>query len=58
MTVKETNEKLRENGKCVEEFWHWMKGKTVKHNDDFTEDIYEEDVDMFIREKDTITLDK
>jgi hypothetical protein len=51
MTIQEAENKITEAGGSIETFWGWMRGQTVGLNDDGSTDVYEYDVDRFIRYK-------
>jgi len=51
MTIKEAQEKITKAGGSVETFNKWMSGQTCGLKEDGTVDIYEYDVDRFIRYK-------
>lgn len=49
MTIDQADNKIIAAGGSVEEFWKWMRGQTMGLNDDGTTNVYECDVDRFIR---------
>ena len=49
MREQEARTKIEQAGGDWEVFWKWMAGQTVGMNDDGTVDIYDCDVDNFIR---------
>lgn len=51
MTIEQAETKIKESGGNVDVFWHWLRGQTVALNDDGSTDVYEYDVDRFIRYK-------
>ena len=51
MTTEQAEEKIRNAGCSVDTFWDWMRGQTMGLNDDGTTDVYDYDVDRFIRYK-------
>ena len=51
MTIEQAENKIKEAKGSIDVFWKWMKGQTIGLNEDGTTDIYEYDVDRFIRYK-------
>jgi len=51
MTIQEAEKKIVEAGGSVDVFWEWMSGQTCGLNPDGTTDVYEYDVNRFIRYK-------
>jgi len=51
MTIQEVEKKITDAGGDVKVFWEWMRGQTCGLNEDGTENIYEYDVNRFIRYK-------
>ena len=51
MRIQDACEKIIDAGGDVKVFWKWMEGQTMGLNPDGTTDIYETDVDRFIRYK-------
>lgn len=51
MTIEETENRIKEAGGNIETFWRWMRGQTCGLNPDGTTDIYDCDVERFIRYK-------
>lgn len=49
MTIEETNTAIKNAGGDINIFWDWMEGQTYGVYPDGTNDIYEYDVDRFIR---------
>jgi len=51
MTIEKAEQKIKEAGGDIEVFWEWMRGQTMGLNKDGSTDVYEYDVDRFIRYK-------
>jgi hypothetical protein len=51
MTKQQATKKIEEAGGDMKVFWDWMSGQTMGLNPDGTTDIYDCDVDRFIRYK-------
>uniref|UniRef100_A0A6M3J8G4 Uncharacterized protein n=1 Tax=viral metagenome TaxID=1070528 RepID=A0A6M3J8G4_9ZZZZ len=51
MTTKEAENRIKQVGGDVKVFWNWMRGQTCGLNEDGTNDIYEYDVERFVRYK-------
>lgn len=51
MTIKQAEEAVTKAGGSVEVFWDWMHGQTMGLNPDGSTDVYEYDVNRFIRYK-------
>jgi len=51
MNIKETESAIKKAGGSVEVFWKWMRGQTMGMNEDGSTNVYECDVDRFIRYK-------
>lgn len=51
MTTKEAEKRITEAGGDIKVFWDWMAGQTIGLNEDGTTDVYDYDVDRFIRYK-------
>lgn len=51
MTEQQAEKSITEAGGSMDVFNEWMRGQTVGLNDDGTVDIYEYDVNRFIRYK-------
>ena len=51
MTEQQAEQKIIEVGGDVKVFWDWMGGQTCGLNEDGTTNIYDCDVDRFIRYK-------
>lgn len=51
MTIQQAEERILAAGGSVEVFWEWMNGQTMGLNEDGSTDVYENDVDRFIRYK-------
>lgn len=51
MTTKEAMQKIKDAGGSVNVFWEWMRGQTCGLNENGEVDIYDYDVDRFIRYK-------
>lgn len=49
MTKQQAQNKITEAGGDMEVFWDFMSGQTIGLNSDGTTDIYDCDVDRFIR---------
>lgn len=49
MTVQQAEEKIQSAGGSIVVFWEWMSGQTMGMNEDGTIDVYDYDVDRFIR---------
>jgi hypothetical protein len=60
MTIKEAERRIKQAGGSPTVFWKWMEGQTMSLNDDGSTDVYEHDVERFIKyncnpEKEPIT---
>lgn len=51
MTEQQATKKIEEAGGDFKTFWDWMDGQTVGMTEDGVVDIYDCDVDRFIRYK-------
>lgn len=51
MTEQQATKKIEEAGGDMKVFWDFMYGQTMGLNEDGTTDIYETDVERFIRYK-------
>jgi hypothetical protein len=51
MTIKEAEQKIINSGGKIDVFWNWMKGQTMSLNPDGSTNVYDYDVDRFIRYK-------
>ena len=51
MTIEQAEQKIIEAGGSTEVFWDWMTGQTMGLNDDGTTNIFDHDVERFIRYK-------
>jgi len=51
MSINEAEGKIKEAGGNVEVFWEWMNGQTMGMYPDGSTDVYEYDVNRFIRYK-------
>ena len=51
MTIAQAEAKIKEAGGSVDTFWEWMRGQTMALTDDGEMDVYDCDVDRFIRYK-------
>jgi len=51
MKIEQAENKIKKEGGDVEVFWGWMRGQTMGFNPDGSINVYEYDVDRFIRYK-------
>jgi hypothetical protein len=51
MTIEQAENKIKQAGGSVEVFWDWMRGQTMGINEDGSTNVYDYDVDRFIRYK-------
>jgi len=51
MRIEEAEKAIKDAGGDVEVFWKWMYGQTMSLNDDGSTNVYEYDVERFIRYK-------
>lgn len=49
MTIKEAEDKIARNGGNLDTFWDWMQGNTMSLYPSGETDVYEVDVDRFLR---------
>lgn len=51
MTIDKAEALIKEAGGNVDTFWEWMRGQTLGVTADDEVDVYDEDVERFIRYK-------
>ena len=49
MTITQAEDKIKQAGGSIEVFWQWMSGQTLGHAATGQTNVYEDDVDRFIR---------